>query len=224
MNIKIEYFDNIINTYENIQALEIEDKKCFFRTVNNFISLSDGLLVEDIYCFDNDKNEINISNKILVVTDYFNMNNIFKKFVNNLQKYIIIETDDTTINDLSLKYKQLLEKLSKSFSEIDLPVRINTEFNLEQLIKFVKPTVETSNNLIDNIYLLLDLEKIFKLHKLIVFVNLKQYFTKEELIELYKYAIYNEIMMILIDNNSYNLSLEYEKKLLIDDNLDEYVL
>lgn len=224
MNIKIEYLDNILKICDNIQSLEIENKKYFFRTVNNFIEMSNGSLLEEVYCFDNEKNEINIAGRILVVTDYFEMDSIFKKYTNNLQKYIINETDETIVNDLSIKYKQLLDKFSKSLSEIDLPIKINNEFSLEQLIKLIKPTIKKSSNLIENIYLLIDLEKIFQIHKMIVFVNLKQYLTKEELTELYKYALYNKVSIILIDNQSYNISLENERKLLVDNNLEEYML
>ena len=55
-------------------------------------------------------------------------------------------------------------------------------------------------------------------------MNLKQYLTKEEIKELYKYAIYNKISIMLIENNGYNVSLENEIKLLIDSSLDEYML
>ena len=47
---------------------------------------------------------------------------------------------------------------------------------------------------------------------------------KNELIELYKYAIYNNVNIFLVDSQSYGVTLKYEKKLIIDDNLDEFVL
>lgn len=40
----------------------------------------------------------------------------------------------------------------------------------------------------------------------------------------YKYAIYNNIKIVLIDSQSYGIKLEYENKLIIDENLDEFVL
>lgn len=225
MNIKIDYFDNIINLKEDkIWSIEIENQKCFFRTVKNFVEISNGLQIEELYFFDNENNEINLGNKLLIVTDYFNINNTLKKYSNNLQKYIIKETKEEIINDLSLKYKQLIEKFSKSLSNIDLPITINNEFDLEQLLKLIKPTINNSLDLLKNLYLIIDLEKTFKINKLIIFVNLKQYLTKEEIKELYKYAIYNKISIMLIENNGYNVTLENEIKLLVDSSLDEYML
>ena len=44
------------------------------------------------------------------------------------------------------------------------------------------------------------------------------------LIELYKYAIYNKIKILLIDSQSYGTTTSYENKLIVDSNLDEFML
>ena len=72
--------------------------------------------------------------------------------------------------------------------------------------------------------MLIDVEKLLKIHTLQIFVNLKQYLTKEELIEFYKYAIYNNVQILLVDSQTYGISLNNEKKLVIDENLDEFML
>ena len=56
------------------------------------------------------------------------------------------------------------------------------------------------------------------------FINLKQYLTNDELLELYKYSIYCQIPIVLIDSQTYGTSLKYEKKLIIDSELDEFML
>lgn len=225
MNINIKYIDNSIDlNEEKINSIEIENKGCFFRTINNLMEISNGFIIEDIYCYDNENNEINLSNNILLIANYFDMDLMFKKYSNNLQKMIINDTDEKLVNDFAIKYKNLIEKFKSSLSEIDLPIKINDEFSLEQLIKITKPTINTPNDLIKSIYLLIDLEKIFTLNKLIIFVNLKQYLSKQEISELYKYALYNKIQILLIDNQSYSTTLENERKIIIDDNLDEYML
>ena len=78
--------------------------------------------------------------------------------------------------------------------------------------------------MLDNLLLLIDLENTLKFNNILVFVNLKQYLSKNELIEFYKYAIYNKIQILLIDSQAYGVTLEYEKKLIIDENLDEFVI
>ena len=75
--------------------------------------------------------------------------------------------------------------------------------------------------MLENLFCLIDLESMFNLDKLLVFVNLKLYLDKDELIELYKYSLYNNVNIILIDSVSYGVKLDYESKLIIDNNLDE---
>ena len=83
---------------------------------------------------------------------------------------------------------------------------------------------EEKDELLDNLLLLIDLENTLKFNNILVFVNLKQYLSKNELIEFYKYAIYSKIQILLIDSQAYGVTLEYEKKLIIDENLDEFVI
>ena len=88
----------------------------------------------------------------------------------------------------------------------------------------LKINVEKKNNLLDNLLILIDINNIFKINELLIFVNLKQYLNKEELNELYKYSVYNNVKILLIDSQSYGTCNEYEKKLIIDSNLDEFLL
>ena len=88
----------------------------------------------------------------------------------------------------------------------------------------MKISINKTDDLLNNLLLLIDLEKVLKINEILFFINLKQYLSQEELIEFYKYAIYNEIKIVLVDSQSYGVKLDYEKKLIIDANLDEFVL
>ena len=49
------------------------------------------------------------------------------------------------------------------------------------------------------------------------------YLDDEELVELYKYSLYNEINLLLIEKDIYN-RLQYEKVMLIDENFDDITI
>ena len=68
----------------------------------------------------------------------------------------------------------------------------------------MKTKINTKNNLLENILLLIDIESELNLDKLVVFVNLKSYLENEELIELYKYSLYKDIKILLVDNHNYS--------------------
>jgi len=105
-----------------------------------------------------------------------------------------------------------------------LPFSIDGEVDIDNLLKVLKLGINEKDELLDNLFLLIDIEKIFNGENILIFVNLKQYLSKKELIELYKYAIYNQIQIILIDSQCYGGTLDYENKLIIDENLDEFVI
>lgn len=88
----------------------------------------------------------------------------------------------------------------------------------------IKLKLNLSSNLLDNLLSLIDLEKIAKANKFLIFVNLKLYLTEKELEELYKYAIYNEVKLMLIDSKNYGCKTIFENKLIIDNNLVEFML
>lgn len=225
MKINIDYIDNsIILENGKIMVLEIENKQLLFRLIKNFTDLGNGDFIDEIKTFDNDNKEINISNKILVLSDFFNFNLDTKKYLNQINKIIIDNIKDSGDNTLLILYQKLLHKYNKVIKETELPIVINNEVNVESLVKMIKLKLNLSDNLLDNLLSLIDLEKIAKTNEFLVLVNLKLYLTEKELEELYKYAIYNEVKLMLIDSKSYGCKTIFENKLIIDNNLVEFML
>lgn len=223
MNLNINFLENnIIISNEYISVLEIENKKTFYRIVNllNKFSLGETIEEIDFYVENEEKNNI----KINLFLDYFNWNLDSKKTNNELQKNIIDKLDDEYILELTKIYKKLYNTLNKMLLEVELPLEITQDFDINIFIKNMKVTLQQKNELLDNLLLIIDITNILKLNDLLIFVNLKQYLSTTELIELYKYSIYNNIKILLIDSQTYGPTLEFEKKLIVDENLDEFVL
>lgn len=223
MNLNINFLENnIIISNEYISVLEIENKKTFYRIVNllNKFSLGETIEEIDFYVENEEKNNI----KINLFLDYFNWNLDSKKTNNELQKNIIDKLDDEYILELTKIYKKLYNTLNKMLLEVELPLEITQDFDINIFIKNMKVTLQQKNELLDNLLLIIDITNILKLNDLLIFVNLKQYLSTTELIELYKYSIYNNIKILLIDSQTYGPTLEFEKKLIVDENLDEFML
>ena len=139
-------------------------------------------------------------------------------------KYLSASIEDADIILLQKEYLKIINKFKKVINTVDLPIILEEEINLESISKTLHLSIEEKDELLDNLFLLIDLENTLKFNNILVFVNLKQYLSKNELIEFYKYAIYNKIQILLIDSQAYGVTLEYEKKLIIDENLDEFVI
>lgn len=224
MNLNVKYFDNtIVFNKEFINVLEIENKKYFYRFIKDLYFISSSNITEDIHFFENEK-EINMSNKLRIYVDFFNFQFDSKKYVNDVSKYVSININDDDKSSLAILYNKMVKQYSKILNDAEIPLRIESEFSVDNLNKLMKISIDNKEDLLDNLLLLIDLEKALKLNNLLVFVNLKQYLSKDELSELYKYSIYNEVIIFLVDSQSYGVCLNYEKKHIIDENLDEFVL
>ena len=225
MKLEIKYLDNDIDIKENeVYALEVENKNYFYRIVRDLYNISNNNIVDDIYLFDDNNNEINYFNKFKIFIDFFDFNFDSKKITNDIIKYlnknISIEVKDSILN----QYNKIIKLYKKELNNIDIPLMIETETDSDNITKSLKISIEVKQNLIENLLLLIDIENILGTKDILIFVNLKQYLTKNELEELYKYSIYNEVSILLIDSQCYGGTLNNEKKLIIDENLDEFMI
>ena len=225
MKLEIKYLDNDIDIKENeVYALEVENKNYFYRIVRDLHNISNNNIVDDIYLSDDNNNEINYFNKFKIFIDFFDFNFDYKKITNDIIKYlnknISIEVKDSILN----QYNKIIKLYKKELNNIDIPLMIETETDSDNITKSLKISIEVKQNLIENLLLLIDIENILETKDILIFVNLKQYLTKNELEELYKYSIYNGVSILLIDSQCYGGTLNNEKKLIIDENLDEFMI
>ena len=224
MKMNVDFFDNkIYFDIDYINVIEIENKIYFYRFINSLNNIINNGFSDDIIFFNNDI-EKNMNGKIRLFIDYFNLGFDSKKYEKDINKYINESINEEDKNNLIIQYNKIIKIYNKILNSIDLPLTVEKEINIDNITKLIKISIKNKNNLLENILILIDLEQILKTNSILFFVNLKQYLTNIELIELYKYAIYNKVKIILIDSQSYGCTLKYEKKLIIDENLEEYML
>ena len=222
MKITVSYLENNIEiNNENINVLEIENKKLFFRLINDLNQICNNNVIEEIKAFSDDK-EINITDKVNVISDFFNID--FSRYMLSINKLINENLKDNSDKTLLLLYKKLIQKYNSIISTVDLPIAVNNDATIESLTKLFKLKVNYKNSIIENLFSIIELERSLKSSKFIVLVNLKQYLDGIELNELYKYSIYNNVNVILIDSQCYGCSNDFEKKLIVDNNLVEFVV
>ncbi len=224
MNINVSYFDNrIIIDDDFINVIEIENKKYFYRFVSDLNRIFHEGYSDCINFFSKD-NELNMNNKIKLFVDFFNLGLESKKYDKDINRVINESITNEDKDNIISKYKKLIKTYYKALNNVDLPLMIENDCIIEDITKFMKISINGNNDLMGNLLLLIDLERVLNTKNILIFINLKQYLTKDELIELYKYSIYNQIKVILIDSQSYGCSIDYEKKFIIDENLEEYML
>ena len=224
MNLQINFIDNnIVFEDGKVNVIEIENKEYFYRIVSELNNLQNGIDSNEITYFVSEE-EKQLLNKLNVYIDYFNIDLNTRKNKITLNKYIVNILDEEDINYINNIDRKLKNCFKRIIQEIDIPINIDNDFLVDNYIKLVNPTINQKDQLLDKLTLIIDFEKVFHSNEINIFINLKQYLSEIELEELYKYSIYNNVKILLIDNTSYGISNKYEKKLLIDSNLEEFLL
>jgi CRISPR-associated protein Csn2 len=227
MNIVINFLDNKISFIDDaISTIEIVNKNYFYRIVKILNDYSQNKISNEIYVCNNLGEEINLTNKISIFFDYFNFNINSKRNISNLNKYIQASFDNSDQEKLNRIFNNFINELKRVVESKDISLDINygIEFNLENILKLLDLNIQEKNDILSNLLLLIDLEHTLKVNELLIFINLKDYLSDTELNELIKYSMYNNVKILLIDSKITKNKLKNEKKLVIDDNLEEFIV
>jgi CRISPR type II-A-associated protein Csn2 len=225
MKIKINFMDSEIDfDISNIYSLEIHNKSYLYRIPSMLNMLSEGEVLEEIIAFDKNNEEYKLSNNIRMYMNYFDFNFDSKKYSTDITKYILMNLEQYDKEAILSSFMKLCNLVDEELAKSQLPISVSVEEEIDTIIKMLKLKVNQKESLLDNLLLIIDLEVALNSKKILCFLNLKQYLTKEELYEFYKYATYNSIYIIMIDSNKYEYINEYEKIIVIDENLDEYMI
>ncbi len=205
------------NSY--INTIEVLNKKAFYQ----FLKDVNNLNIQDNISFLENDELINIQSKISIIFDYINFEFDSKKIMNGILDIINSNIDEKKKDEINKLYKKLKLIYRNVIGEIELNLEIEENFSIQDISKMMKPRIINKETLLDNLLLLIDIESELRLDKLIMFVNLKDYLSNDELTELYKYALYKNVYILLIDNNKH-VTNKFEKKLFIDEDLIEFML
>lgn len=229
MIMKIFSLENdIIFTEEYINVLQIQDKKLFTNVIN---SLNDNINnIEDtkerIIILDNDT-EIKIEKEVLMFIDVFNIDFNQKKIQSALYNKIekIYKQEFERMSEFQTIFQKLQLNVLDVFNEFPFEFNYKESIGIQEYLKLLG--LKISNNkgkITDTIFSLIDVVEYLSVTKILIFVNLKLYLIDDELKEIYKYAMYKKVNILLIETGEEKEPLENEKILYIDSDYDEIIL
>ena len=176
MNLKINYFDNNIKIENDyVQVIEIENKKTFYRLVSDLYKIKNDEKLDEVFFYDDDNQELNMYNKVDLYVNFFDIDLNSKKNLNALNKNIINSLTDNVKEEILNNFKKLAKSFTKILSDIDLPLSLNDNITVEDIIKLLKISINKTDELLNNLLLIIDLEKVLKMNEILFFINLKQY-------------------------------------------------
>ena len=111
------------------------------------------------------------------------------------------------------------------FNEFPFEFNYKDSIGIQEYLKLLG--LKISNNkgeIIDKIFSLIDAVEYLSVAKLLIFVNLKLYLSDDELNEIYKYAMYKKVNILLIETGEEKEPIKNEKILFVDSDYDEIIL
>ena len=172
--------------------------------------------------------ELKPSKNIEIVTDIISLDINSKKLITSaiesLNRFCVAD------EQLNAEIEELHQKLHAGI--IDLINELNSDFSISanwNLTKYLKAydfsvSINVFGGILEKLMTYIQLTAEFMPKKILCFINLKSYFDTAELVELYKYAIYNKVAILLVESSSKNITLDYERKLIIDNEFDEFTV
>ena len=224
MKLKINGFENeILFTEENVNILTIKNTKCFSHILQILNDKINGLESNEIFLLDENNEEMNMSKEIQMVLDIFNIDYNSKKILNKI--YNIIATNIQKNQDFEIE-KMILNLRNYIIEEInELPFEfvMKNELEITEILKLYNLKIDEENytNILEKIEILIDILSTLDIAKILIIPNLKLFLSEEELVELYKYSLYNNVNLLLIERHEEN-KLKYENCIIIDENFYDF--
>ena len=226
MKLKINGFDNeIIFNDENINILEIKDSKCFTHIIKILNEKINGIESNEIFLLDNNENELNMGKEMYMIFDLFNIDYNSKKIISKIYEIIsenIKKNQDHEIENETIKLRNYI---IQEINELPFEFVMKRELEISEILKLYNLKIDPINyaSILERAELLIDIISTLQIAKILVLPNLKTYLSEDELVALYKYSLYNNVKLLLIER--YNTKkLKYEKTMLIDESFDEEIL
>lgn len=226
MILKINGFENKLKIRENeVEIIEILNSKCYSHIINEINQKVNG--IEDsneIFLLDDEENEIKFKENAYMVFDIFNINYNSKTILNKLYSIIDKNIEVSGSYEIYNLYIKMRNLIIQEINELPFEFEMEDNMKIVDLLKLYELKIDTSNyiNVINKIEILIDLISTLKIAKILIIPNLKLFLNSEELVELYKYSLYNNINLITIERNLTE-KLEYEKHFIIDENFNDFI-
>ena len=220
MIMKIMGFDIEVDINKDKTNILVIDDHELFGSVCYDLNRKD---TEKVVFIDNDK-LVNIKDIIIfndILSFNFNDKTIITKLYNKLSKSIIsnVEID----NELKKYFMKISNILYDEIEYYNVDIDLNEEIDLVKYFKLAGIEFDNKhNNLIGKF---IDILEIYSelYDQTMIFINVLTYFSNEEIREILKYITYKKISVLFLEN-SYNRSVYFENKYVIDDDFYDYII
>ena len=208
----------IILEDDKVCVIQIENKRCYRELLCEIFYQSNHTL-EGRFLVTEEAKNFDLGKDVHIISIDSNQRKIISKLYQRLEA-------TAEESDFYLETQEVLSKIQKFISLLTdnetVALNFKEEVSLQDLFKIADVKIECENiRLLEKLLDYLGIVQEFLKPKCIIVMGLKQFFEKEELEEIYKFAVYQEIRLILIENVMDVGNYEWEEKVIIDGDLCE---
>ena len=225
MKLKINGFENDIMFDEDyINVLTIKDTKCFSNIISMLNDKINGIESNEILLLDENNEELKIDNKAYMLLDIFNIDYNSKKILNKIYQIISENIEKNQEYELEKLVLNLRNYIIQEINDLPFEFTISSEINVSEVLKLYNLKIDSENytSVLEKVELMIEIISTLKIADILIIPNLKVFLEEKDLLELYKYSLYNGVKLLLIERNNNN-NLKYEKNNIIDENFCDFI-
>lgn len=212
-DIPIEFVENKIN------VLVIENKRVFVKMISDLISQKEQ--GDGDFVLSKNFIPIPISKNMEIINNIFSINPNDKKILTGIYSQLEKEAFSS---DFYINTNEQIINLKRYIKELvdtsNLNLTYNEEINISSLLKLTDVKIEYEEiSLLDRVVEYMDVLMEYSRINCFVFVNIKAFFTDEEMISIYRHCFYKKINILLIESRYMDKKLEDEKIYILDEDL-----
>ncbi len=226
MKIRIIGFEKDIEFEQNkINILKIENSNLFCNIIENINNNINGIENNEIMLLDESEEIIKMANKIYILFDIFNIEYNSKKILNKIYDQISEKmklNQDYELETLSMKIRKYL---TTEINEMPFEFIMKSELEIEDILKLFNLKIDETcyTTLLERLEFLINIISTLNIAEILIIPNIRLYLNEKEIIELYKYSMYNNVKLLIIERNLIKTKLSYEKIYYIDNEFDENI-
>lgn len=208
MGLDFELQENIIS------VLVLENQSIYTEFMRELLQTVDG--GENAFVLYDNEKKMNVSKTVEVIFSPMLLDMNSKR----IQQYLFSElkglSDEIGYEKKERINTEVVDYLDLLSQKIPFPIRFKLELDEALLYKQYDVRIEYEEELLlEKVINYIQIQSVLCGTKVLIFINIKAYFTDEQLQEIYKSAFYNKIYLILLENNNRNCMYE-EKYYIID--------
>lgn len=215
-------FSKPVETERNFLCLVVENSKLFCKYCSDLFSQSQG--GDGEFIFVEGEQRLAFDKFGQIVFDLFSLPLQDKKVIGGLYERLKDVTDRNFQAEYVLIVQSICTFLDKLSVECDMPVDYNEDFSLSDLLKAAKVGLnERCPTLTEKVITFLQAVQSFTKTKIVVFVNIRGYFSNEEFAEILKHVAYSDLSVVCLESSLPPETIG-EKTLIIDKDMCEILV